>query len=295
MRSNFVLVLLAVATFVVLGSTANATTFMSDSFSYADGDLTKYDGTGDNVSGGAWRPHSGTGFPTSVVVSSGQAVLKNGNPASEDVNRKAIYGGQQNNGLGETWYYAALVTVNDERALNDPNNPLNNDYFMHFKDAGNGYRGRAYIDDPSTGAGGAGFTFGLSTTSGGQAVAWGSDLSFGQQYKIMVSYTTTIDPNSVGQAEVEMWVDPVSIASPSITHSDPAGALTLLAGLAMRQDFTGGSSGPNNEVLVDAVALGNDFDSVMMNVMNGSNVPEPTSVALALLGLIGVGCSRRRN
>ena len=292
MRSNFVLALLAVAMFVVCGGTVNATTFMSDTFSYPDGDLTIYDGTGDNVSGGKWKPHSGTGFPTSVVVSSGEAVLKNGNPASEDVNRQAIFGGLQNNALGETWYYAALVTVNDERA--DPNDPLNNDYFMHFKDSGFGFRTRAYIDNPSTGVGTPGFTFGLSSSSGGQTVAWGTDLNFGQQYKIMGSYTTDLDPNGVPFATTRLWVDPVNIGSPSISETGSSGALTVLEALGMRQDFTGSSSGPNNEVLVDAVALGNDFDSVMMNVMNGSNIPEPASLALALLGMIGIGCSRRR-
>ncbi len=285
MKKHLSLVLIATAIAAMLGGVASATTFMSDTFSYADGDLTVFDGTGDNVSGGAWKPHSGTGFPIPIAVSSGQAVLAQGNPASEDANRKAIFGGPQTIGLGETWYYAALVTVNDTR---DPQTapPLSLDqdtYFMHFKDAGSGFRGRAYIDDPSTGVGGAGFSFGLSATSGGLQANTG-DLNFGQQYKIVVSY-------AVDTGTSELWVDPVDSNSPKITDTNPAGAFTLIDSLALRQDFV--SAGNTATVLVDSVALGNDFDSVLLNAMNGSNIPEPASLAMALLALVGIAGTRR--
>ncbi|TWU28256.1 PEP-CTERM sorting domain-containing protein [Bythopirellula polymerisocia] len=276
------LVLFAIAITAMLGSNVSAGTFMSDTFSYADGDLTVFDGTGANVSGGAWVPHSGTNFPIPIAVSGGQAVLAQGNPASEDANRKATAGGSRAIALGETWYYAALVTVNDTRT--DPNLSLDQDsYFMHFKDAGSGFRGRAYLDDPSTGVGGAGFSFGLSATSGG-IVSNTGDLNFGQQYKIVVSY-------AVDTGTSDLWVDPVDSSSPKITDTNSAGAFTLIDSLAMRQDFV--SAGNTATVLVDSVALGNDFDSVLLNAMNGSNIPEPGSLALALLAFVGFAGSRR--
>lgn len=273
-------VTLAVA--MIATGPARAVTFMSDTFSYPDGDLTVYDGTGDNVSGGAWKPHSGTGFPIPVEVSSEQAVVVQGNPASEDVNRQAIVGGAVRTiELGETWYYAALVTVEDTRT--DPQMPLEQDsYFMHLKDNGNGFRARAYVTDPSTGVGGAGFTFGLSATSGGLTSTWPTDLNFGQQYKIVGSY-------AVETGESHLWVDPTDSSSPSLM--DTGGGLAVIEALAMRQDFV--SAGNTFTVLVDSVALGNDFDSVMRNAMNGSNIPEPSTIALALLLVAGGAISRR--
>ena len=275
---TFLTCLCCAAALTMIGNTASATTFMSDSFSYADGQLTdSEDGAGANVSGGAWTGHSGTGFDDNVDVIGGQAELLNS--GSEDVNRPANPAGTIFAGAGDKWYYAAQVTVNDTRA--DPNTEsINNDYFMHFKDTGFGFRGRAYLDDPNV-ASTTTYTFGLSASSGGQTVAWGSDFAFGTQHKIVVSY-------DFDSGDAEMWVDPVDINSPSIIGNVSTSPGTFVGALAMRQDFLDGT--PNNQILVDGVALGDDFDTVMMNAMNGSDiqVPEPTSLALVFAGLVGL-------
>lgn len=268
---------LALAALFMASGTADATLFFSDGFDYADGDLTIYDGTGDNVSGGLWVPHSGTGNLIPIAVSGGQAVLAQGNPASEDANRLA----GQTIALGETWYAAALVTVNDTRAGNGL--ALDQDsYFMHFKDnTAGGFRGRVYADDPSTGVGGAGFSFGLSATSGNAAVNTG-DLVFGQPYVVVASY-------AVDTGETKLWVNPVNSGSASITHTSAAAALTAIESLALRQDFV--SAGNTYTALLDAVALGSDFDSVLAAV----TVPEPASMALVLFSVVGLAFSRRRS
>ena len=282
MKFRVAMSLSALALMVALQGAAQGATFMSDTFSYPDGDLTIYDGTGTNVSGGKWQPHSGLNFPISIGVASGQAVVKSGNPASEDANRLAANAsGPQVMVLGDKWYYAAVITVNDERA--DPNVGLNNDYFMHFKDDGFGFRGRAYIDDPADPNND--FTIGLSASSGGQAVAWPVDLNFGQTYKIAVSY-------EFNTGTTNLWVDPVNEASAFITDTNVAGAATDIESLALRQDFSSG--GGDHEILVDSVAIGDDFDSVFLNSMNGSNIPEPASIGLAVMAVAGIGCARRR-
>ena len=273
------------AALVMIGNTASATTFMSDSFSYADGQLTDSEvggNPGDNVSGGLWTGHSGETFEDNVDVIGGQAELLNS--GSEDVNRSAHPAGTIFAGAGDKWYYAAMVTVNDTRS--DPNTEsINNDYFMHFIDTGFGFRGRSYLSDPNA-ASATTFTFGLSATSGGQTVAWGSDFAFGTQHKIVVSY-------DFDSGATEMWVDPVDINSTSIVDLNGAGAGTFVGALAMRQDYLGGT--PNNQIMVDGVALGNDFDTVMMNAMNGSDIqiPEPTSLALVFAGLASLTAVRR--
>ncbi|MEM8946821.1 MAG: PEP-CTERM sorting domain-containing protein [Planctomycetota bacterium] len=264
----------AMAFVAAVATSAQATTFFVDQFNYADGELTVYDGSGADVSGGLWSPHSGTGFPVPIFVDSGQAVVESGNPASEDANRSA----GTTIALGETWYYGALVTVVDERA--DTATSLNNDYFMHFRGSTGGFIGRAYVDDPNV-ADPTKFTFGLSATSGGQVAKWTTDLDFGTQYKIMVSY-------AVDTGETNLWVDPVDISSTSINDTSASAMLAAIDTLALRQDFSTG--GGDYQVLVDAVAIGDSFADVMTDVM----IPEPASAVLALLGLAAVVGSRRR-
>lgn len=271
MRSNVVLVLIAVAMFVVFGGTASAATFFSDTFSYPAGPLRNAP---------KWNAHSGDPNQAVLVTAGGEAVSKNGGVgASEDVNRDA--NGNVIGGGNETWYYAALVTVADDRA--DPNTLLESQsYILHFKDSGTfNFVTRAHVTDP---AGASGFRFGLSAGSG-DAQAFTQDLNFGQQYKLVGSFNAT-----TGGAE--LWIDPVNSGSPSITHTDPGRIGTLIEALAIRQD-----SGPEDRfsAFIDSVALGNDFDTVLLNSMNGSNVPEPTSLALALLGLAGITRTRRRS
>jgi len=264
MRSNFVLVLAALATFVAFGATANAATFFSDSFPYADGPL---------VDNPGWTNHSGAGDP--VLVTSNQAISNN--PGSNDVNRHA--NGNVTGGGNEKWYYAGLVTVSDTRT--DPNTSLDSQsYVLHFKDAGNfNFVARAHVTDP---AGASGYSFGLSAGSGNPG-ATTQDLNFDQQYKVMASFNATT-------GDAELWIDPTDESSASITHTDPGRVGTLVQALGIRQDGNGGGF----SAAFDAVALGNDFDSVMANVMNGSNIPEPASLALALFGLAGIASARRR-
>lgn len=263
----------AIAACTALSPAVRATTFFFDQFNYADGELTINDGTGDDVSGGLWVPHSGETFDDNIDVVSGQAELLNS--GSEDANRDT----GTFNAAGTTWYYAALVTVNDRRT--DPSTQgLNNDYFMHFWGPSFAFRGRTYVDDPNV-ADPTKFTFGLSATSGGQVSKWADDLNFGQQYKIVTSF-------DFDTGESKLWVDPVDSSSTSISDTNAAAIGSFVSALGMRQDFIGGD--PNNQILVDAVAIGDEFDDVVRDVM----IPEPGSIALTMLGLASLAVARRK-
>ncbi|MEO2049476.1 MAG: PEP-CTERM sorting domain-containing protein [Pirellulales bacterium] len=264
----------AVLSAMVAGQ-ATATTFFADHFNYADGQLTDSEaGAGDNVSGGLWVGHSGTTFNDNVDVIGGQAELLNS--GSEDVNRSA--GAAM--APGDKWYYGAMITINDTRA-DSVNDPLNEDYFMHFKDGGFGFRGRTTLLNPTVSDPNK-FTLAVAATSssGGISPNWGTDLSFGQQYKIIVSY-------ALDTGEVELWVDPVDENSTKVTHTASAGAFTQIDSLGMRQDYTGGD--PNNQILVGAVALGDNFNDVMRDVM----IPEPSSLLLTFAALVGIATMGR--
>jgi len=256
-------------------STANAALFFGETFDYADGELTATDGDGANVSGGLWTSHSGETFDDDIDIVSGQAELLNS--GSEDANRLAPGGAEAS--FGDVWYYAALVTVNDTRA--DTATAVNNDYFIHFKDAAFGFRGRTYLDDPNTAATDK-FTFGLSASSGGQIAKWGTDFDFGTEHLIVGSY----DFNS---GETNLWVDPTDINSTKITDINGGGAGTAINSLGIRQDFLGGDA--NNQILLDAVSLASSFDEAVA----GLAVPEPSTIALSVLGLCGLVGLRRRS
>jgi len=276
---RYVLFSTAIAMLVFATSiSVHATTFFVDTFSYADGQLTDSDdtstGTGANVSGGLWVGHSGDTFGDNVQVSGGNAIINTS--GSEDIRRDSgVF-----NAAGTTWYMAALITVNDTRV--DPSTEaINNDYFMHFWGPSFAFRSRVYLDDPNV-ADPTKFTLGLSATSGGQNVKWASDLDFGTQYKAVISF-------EFDTGEAKLWVDPVTSGSTSISDLDGgAAAGSFISSAAFRQDFTGGA--PNTSIQVDAVALGDMFDSVVADV----TIPEPTSLALALAGLVGVASFRRR-
>ena len=215
---------------------SEAQVFFSDGFDYPDGQLTDSEaGAGDNVSGGLWTGHSGTTFGDNVDVIAGNAQVLNS--GSEDVNR--LTGVDM--AATDTWYIGALFSVNDMRA--DPTTEaINNDYFLHFKDGAFGFRGRVYLDDPNDAMND--YTLGLSATSGGQTQKWTSDLNFGEQYIVMVSY-------DFDSGASRLWVNPVDISSMSLLEDTTVDAGTVINSLALRQDFITGPT-PNNEILVES-------------------------------------------
>jgi hypothetical protein len=123
----------ACAALVLLsGAPVRGELFFADAFNYANGDLTVVNGAGNNVSGGLWAPFSGQTFTAeSITVVNGQAeLLVSG---SEDASRSVPNPLVNEQQPGETWYYGALVTVNDQRAT-AATTPLVKEYFMLVKD-----------------------------------------------------------------------------------------------------------------------------------------------------------------
>lgn len=262
---------LGISLFLTITNAVYGSVFFVDEFDYPNGQLTDsffIDAVGDNVSGGLWQAHSGDGFNDNVAVIDGQAQLLNS--GSEDVNR-ALGSVME---AGDEWYYGARFKVNFTGTAGDE---INNDYFIHFRDDEFGFRGRVYIDDPN--ADGNDFTLGFSASSGGQVAAWPTDLSFGEEYNLIVSY-------DYDSGDSKLWVNPVDSSSDFLM--DTAGEMTAISTLALRQDFIGGTA--NNEILVDAVAAGSDFDGVLRSI-----VPEPeASLLFVVTGLMMLAVVRRQ-
>ncbi|MGK0184552.1 MAG: hypothetical protein ACI9R3_000324 [Verrucomicrobiales bacterium] len=265
--------LLASLTFLST-SAFSGSVFLSEGFGYADGQLTDSlsgGAAGANVSGGNWKAHSGETFDDNVGVIGGKAQLLNS--GSEDVNR--MIGTTM--AAGQTFYFAAQMAVNFTGASGDA---LNNDYFLHLKDGGFGFRARVYLDAPS---GGGDYALGLSSTSGGQVAKTATDLSFGTTQTIVGSY-------AFDTGETKLWVNPTDESSAFLT--DTGGEGVAIDSIALRQDFISGPTA-NNEILIDSLAVGDDFAGVFASV-TATVVPEPSSALLFLCGGSLLAFKRRR-
>jgi hypothetical protein len=257
-----------------------ATVYFDDHFEYADGQLTDKDNdpntnpdAGANVSGGLWKSHSGTS--EFVQVASEKAVVKTS--GTEDVNRDS--GSTMTAFGGETWYYSARFTVLDMGATS-----IGTNYFIHFKDNGTfNLTGRLWVMAPDVAAPGK-FNLGLSAYSvnntdplSGQR-KWGTDLDFGTEYTVVVSLKgRDNDAGTTDDGFSSFWINPVNSGSTSVTDTHPHSDLFLastdvvdpdtdrsnMTSLALRQTNAGNDQ---PDFLIDAVALGNNFDEVLAAV-----------------------------
>jgi len=252
---------LGMAIVLAVATSAHATVFFTDDFNYSDGDLTA-------VSGGFWFAHSAPGEGPIQVVNE-KAVLEQ--PGLEDVNR---WTGGPSLAPGDTWYYAVRFSVEDMRATPGVG-AIANTYFAHFSDGGTqNFRGRLNI---TSGSDPANFSMGVSSSSTGSGhsmVPWTGDLSFDTTYVAVVSYTASQnvpelgDTLQPGDGWSSLWVNPVDSSSPSITDTNPnpnvgSDVFSGMNALALRQQ---GGGARRADILVDTVAMGDNFDEVLAAV-----------------------------
>lgn len=223
MRKTAIALLALGLTAAVAASPAGAVSLMTETFTYPDGFLTV-------TSGGNWTAHSGVGaLPPQTI--SGQASITHGAGSREDVNR--TFAAQT---ATSTTYACFQVTVPD------PGAAVTAVYFAHFKDTGTiNFAGRVFAV-----ASGAGFTFGVSATSGTVGATWPVMLNYGQQYTVAVSYDAAAGSS-------QLWVDPTSSGSPSISAAGGATG-TVVSAFALRQ------AGGNTTQLIDNIQVGTSFD-----------------------------------
>ena len=239
-----------------------AEVFVSETFNYPDDNLTA-------ASSDVWSAHSGPGS-NPVQVADGQVILTSGAGSREDVNRP----------LGESFTGGVLFAGFDLSLSTPPDS--GNAYFLHFRDAGTGFRARVYIAEPDLlveapvllkgepGVLNAGaFRLGLSNALGDNAAGLPltPNLLANTTYRVVVAY-------DLDTRTSRLWVNSTDESSPTLTASDNASALTIST-IALRQ---GGSGSP--AVTYSGLALDNLFvaDTFMQAV------PEPGGGALALLG-----------
>jgi len=194
------------------------------------------------------------------VNGAGKAVIAQGAGSREDVNvplGATISAGQI--------YYASFDVLIAGTA------PVTNVYFAHFKDAGAGsnFNGRVFA---TTAVAGGDFTFGISDAVGTTPSAtFGSDFSFGTTYRLVVAYNFDLGTS-------QLWVNPTSMASPSITSTD-VDTLQAMATFAFRQ------AAGNTTQTIDNLAVATTFSEV---------VPEPSAALLVVISIATLAFRRRK-
>jgi len=244
-------VVLSVLSLGLLGiNQSQANILFSDNFnSYSSGNL---------VGQGGWAAHSAAGL-TPVQVSGGAISLVQGSGSREDVN----HGLGATMGAGDTWYYSFDVSVSGFSNIV---------YFSLFLQGTGNFDGKLFIA-PSTASD---FTFGLSGSSSSPATTWGTPLTYGTPYRIVVSY-------AFDTKAVSLWVNPLNQASASI--SDTSNFQDAVTAIAFRQ-----ASASNTEVIDNLVVA-----TTFQEALTGVSVPEPSTLALALVGgLAGLVALRRK-
>lgn len=264
LRSNNLFAALALLAIVLWGSlgapSAMGSYLVADDFSHPDGDL---EGNFPQI-GGVWTPHSGDGT-NDVQVVSGEVKLVQ--PSSGEDIHSDFAGGA----IGPTdVVYAAF----DLRVV-DPGTTISESYFAHFKTGGNFFGSRVWVTNPTT----SGYSLAVNgdssiTDADGEAY-WGSDLAFGTTYRVVTSYD-----GSTGNSK--LWVDPSSEASTSVEATDGF-AGDDFSNYALRQ-----SSDSNVVEYIDCLSVATTFNEAL------TCIPEPASVVLALMAVMGLIGVRRR-
>jgi len=218
MKKNYYLL------FTILIASLSFGQIASDDFTYSDGSL---------VGNGAWVNHSGNAGD--LLVSSGQVVVQHGTP-SEDANLPFTP-------VSGVLYFGIDLSVSSSSDIPGSDN----EYFAHFKDSGNGFRGRL---DVVPGTGGGNYTLGISSSGSTADVVWGTDLTFGVTYRAIVKY----DQDS---GVATLWIDASSSSDTSITGDTPSSG-TSIESFALRQS----DSNNNETITVDNLIVGQTFAEV---------------------------------
>ena len=247
------IVALSVLSFGLLGiNQSRADILFSDNFnSYSPGNL---------VGQGSWAAHSGAGAKP-VQVSGGAITLQQSAGSGEDVNH--ALGATM--GAGNTWYYSFDVTASGSSA---------EVYFAMFLQGTSNFEGKLFVEPFA----GSDFTLGISGSASTGPTTWGTGLSFGTDYRVVVAFNYDTKLAS-------LWVNPTSEASPSVSNTGSfQDAATAIA-------FRQATPTSNSSQIIDNLVVATSFQEAL----TGVSVPESSSLALILIGgLAGLVALRRK-
>jgi hypothetical protein len=208
---------------------AHAAQLMYEQFNYPDGALT---------SNPVWVAHSGAGAKT-ILVTSGTVKLEQSGGSGEDVNR--VFGAQ---GIAAKTYASFDCTVTA------PGVWVGDVYFFHFKDSGTfNFRSRVFVSPAAAGQ----WTLKFDNDASTPDATWGSALTLGTMYKIVISYDATTGAS-------ELWVNPAAESDPKLVSASAGAGGIDIESVALRQAAP--SSGSVFQT-IDNIKVGNLFTDVV--------------------------------
>lgn len=251
----------------------HAASLLDEQFNYADGDLV-------TVAAPLWNYHSGGGAPATALSNVvGRAFINqnDGGGGMGDANR--LLSSTFDVITDNTSVLYAGFTVNfSALPFNSGTSPAGS-YFAHFKSsAANEFYGR--IGANQEGAAPGLFRIAIATESwanGAGTVEFPLDLSLNTDHLVVVKYDLATD-------RATLWVDPINELSASVVSTDAPGyAAGSINAFALRQG-TSNATGAPGDLLLDNLKVATTF----------LEVPEPSTVFLALAGAAGLLIFRRR-
>ena len=269
-------------------STTKAVLVVSDSFSYPDGGLVA-------VSGGAWYIHSGTLGTMIVTNAPSNPQLEVSGARTEDDSLPFGSTFATNTGPTELFSSYTLIGTNMPNALGN--------YISHFSGTlgtafTNGFRARVFINTSNVvthatnatqfyvGIGNsslANYATNLSLTppSWGGVAQWSTPLNLMETNIIVTRYVP-------GTGVSTLWVNPLTVASPSVTAADPVAGDLNITHYSFRQSNSGGTPGI---MRIDDFKVGTSFSDVAgantsPTIDPIANQSTPASVAIGPISVI---------
>jgi hypothetical protein len=237
--------LLGLITTAALSFSALAEPLLTEAFSYPEGPL---------VSGaaGAWISHSGTADQVDVVAGALQLTEAEG----EDVSVRLP--GEAYTAAGGTPLFARFTFT----LVGLPAGT--GGYFAHFRDLGNGFRGRVFVS--SVGAAPGAYRLGVGY-AGNAANYFPTDLATNTPYTALLKL-------DLAAGTAALWLEPTAEADPSVVSSD-AGSAIAVSTFAFRQSTSSGNG--MGRLQVDDLKVATTFAEAL-----DRSLPPPTAPTISV-------------